>query len=416
MSSAARWCRLRDEVLGNVARAVEEGAAGASAIASPFKKNSLFVGGYVTDPVAVFLANGQPSTLHFDTSGRVLVSGVVTATHTEVDDNDVAPGHTVDEVLNINYIFDPVGGGTPNWMRQEGGVDNSPGPAFPQVSYIGGIVTDPLDVFVDGDTSGLHFDTSGRVLVSGVTTSTHTEVDDDDVAIGHTVDEVLAINYFVNRDGAPNNWRRWPGYVDDNDIPDGDVQPTVIPLNYLFAGAGGGDSWIRWGGGVENAVVPLEAKQPGFVGGLVTDPLDTFADDDASMLHFDTQGCLLTRNCEDDPFELALSQAAIAGGGTFTSAVVQQNALQAGSRGRTYLHGFVHYAGTASSVTVFVDISLDAGVTFISVGSFTVVSGVVTLLQDYSVSLGNRIRIRVVNNDAVNGTGTTNLAFYLTKN
>jgi hypothetical protein len=84
---------------------------------------------------------------------------------TDADDNSLVAGQTTLLSIDENYVFDPVSG---FWIRQQGGVDNAVGPATPQLGYVGGIVTDPEDVFADGDTSGLHFDTRGRLLTSVV--------------------------------------------------------------------------------------------------------------------------------------------------------------------------------------------------------------------------------------------------------
>lgn len=223
-----------------------------------------------------------------DTMGRLITvgGGGGGVGITDTDDNAIAPGQTTLLAIDENYVYDPVAG---DWIRLEGGVDNSPGPATPQVAFVGGVVTDPVDAFVDGDVSGLHFDLGGRLLVSG------------------------------------------------------------------------GSSL-----------------------------LEAFA-----------------------PFELANSQAPLAASGTFV-ATTQQNLATAGSGGRAMLHGFVHYAGVASDLTVTVSISLDAGATFIVIDTFTVVSGTPTVIRELSVALGNRVRVTVTNNDAASGTGTTNIGFYLT--
>jgi hypothetical protein len=84
---------------------------------------------------------------------------------TDTDDNSLAAGQTTLLSIDENYVFDSVAG---IWIRLQGGVDNAVGPAAPQVSFVGGIVTDPEDVFADGDTCGLHFDTRGRLLTSVV--------------------------------------------------------------------------------------------------------------------------------------------------------------------------------------------------------------------------------------------------------
>ena len=213
---------------------------------APASPQALFTGGVVEDtPVPGTYADGDVSVSHFDTAGRLLVSGVTTSAHTEMDDNDVAPGHTVDEVLNINYVFN----GT-SWIRLQGGVDNAVAPASSQGAFVGGVVTDPLEVFVDGDISLLHFDTSGRLL--------------------------------VNAEGVTD--------TDDNAISPGQTTGLGIELEYIFNGT----DWIRLQGGVDNAAAPA-SPQGAFVGGVVTEPFDIFVDGDVSLLHFDLSGRLLTK-------------------------------------------------------------------------------------------------------------------------
>jgi hypothetical protein len=80
---------------------------------------------------------------------------------TDTDDNSIASGQTTLLAIDLNYVFN----GT-NWIRLQGGVDNAVAPASPQGAFVAGVVTDPVDAFVDGDISLLHMDASGRLLTS----------------------------------------------------------------------------------------------------------------------------------------------------------------------------------------------------------------------------------------------------------
>jgi hypothetical protein len=51
-----------------------------------------------------------------------------------------------------------------NWGRLRGGIDNAVAVGNLRGAYVGGIVTDPVGVFVNGDVSLLHFDLNGRLL------------------------------------------------------------------------------------------------------------------------------------------------------------------------------------------------------------------------------------------------------------
>jgi hypothetical protein len=197
--------------------------------------------------------------------------------------------------------------------------------------------------------------------------------------------------------------------TDDNSIVPGQTTLLAIDENYVFDGT----NWIRWQGGTDATAAPA-TPQGGFTAGKVITTFPVFVAGNVAVDRFTVDGAKLEIPRTQEPFELTLSQAAIAASATFTSAVVQQNSLFAGSLGRTLLHGLVNYAGTASSLTVNVDISLDAGATFVTTDTVTVLSGMPTVIRNLSVALGNRVRIRVVNNDGANGSGTTNIAFYLT--
>lgn len=115
------------------------------------------------------------------------------------DDNSVAQGDTLLEVLNVPYINN----GTV-WIRAQGGTDNASAGTANQGAFAGGIVTSPVDAFADGDFSLLHFDTSGRLLTNA-TTSGVTDTDDDAIAASQVADLVINENY--GYDGS--NWRRF---------------------------------------------------------------------------------------------------------------------------------------------------------------------------------------------------------------
>lgn len=103
------------------------------------------------------------------------------------DDNAVAQGDTLLEVLNLPYVNNGTG-----WIRAQGGTDNASAGTANQGQFVGGIVTDPLDAFADGDFSLLHFDTNGRLLVNaeGVT-----DTDDDAIAAGQETSLGINLNY-----------------------------------------------------------------------------------------------------------------------------------------------------------------------------------------------------------------------------
>jgi hypothetical protein len=286
---------------------------------------------------------------------------------TDTDDNAVAAGQTTLLAIEENYIFN----GT-DWMRLYGGVDNAVAPAGPQQgAYIGGNVNAGLPAYTAGDFSVLNFDTSGRVLVSA--------------SISMVTD------------------------TDDNAIASGQVLDLIINENYMFNGT----DWIRVQGGVDNAAAPA-SPQGQFTANVAITSFPGFTDGDVAIPRANDEGATITIPRTQEPFEVALSQATIAASATFTSTVVQQNDFFVDSLGRTLLHGFVNYAGTASSATVSVDISVDGGGTFITTDTFTVLGGTPTVIRNLSVALGNRVRVRVTNNDGANTTGTTNIYFALT--
>lgn len=252
----------------------------------------------------------------------------------------------------------------------------------------------------------------GHALVSAATplpvTAGTQDTDDDSIATGQTTGLEISIGYFSNLDNA-SIWERITGRDDDNAIPSGDASQTTLAFGYVHNGV----DWIRQNGAANNAAAPA-APQGAFIAGIVRTSFDVFAAADAAVPQVTVDGAYLGIERTQEPFEVANSQAAIAAAGTFASASIQQNSLFAGSLGRTLLHGFVNYTGAATSLTISVQISLDAGVTFITTDTFTVVSGVATVIRELPVSLGTRVKISILNNDGASGTGVTNIGFYLT--
>lgn len=296
-----------------------------------------------------------------------------------------------------------------DWNRWEGGPDNAVAPAPGVGAFVGGTVTSPLDVFADGDVSLLHFDTSGRLhVVSTGGGAGVTDTDDDGIAVGQTTSLVIPIPYFSNLDNA-GIWERWTGRNDDNALPAADASPTTIGQDYIFDGT----NWIRQMGAASNAVAPA-SPQGAFTVGVVRTSFDVFAAGDAFVPQGTVDGAQLDILRTQEPYEMLLSQATIAAGATVDTGAHQQNSLFAGSLGRTVLQGMMHYDGAASSVSVNIQTSADAGVTWITLMSYLAISGTTLVIQNFSVAMGNRVRVQFVNNDGVNGTGTTNRAFYLT--
>lgn len=181
---------------------------------------------------------------------RVMVTptgAIVVATGgdiTETDDNDIAQGQMTGLEITIGYIND----GT-KWIRQQGGVDNTPAPAAPQGGFIAGVARAALPVYVDGDVVVPNFDLSGRLLV-------------DSEGVVET---------------------------DDNAIASGQISSLNIPLNYVFDGT----NWIRQMGGVDNT--PAAASPQGaFFAGIARLVLPTYADGDVVIPSCDENGRLLT--------------------------------------------------------------------------------------------------------------------------
>lgn len=398
------------------------------------------------------------------------------------EDNSISEGQFQPTEVGLTYVFNPT---VSDWVRLQGGTDNAVGPATPQIAFVGGIVTDPVDVFADGDVSALHFDTSGRLLISGsvIVTPFATTADDDAIASGATLEYLINLNYGFDgtdwrrenvRDatssiseslmhlltrsavsalntaagaGSQNEavWGRAPSAFEGVATGVGTALWTASVMLGTETGAGvyhllevrnadvdadftetlrgaltnsrlaiqDGSDWIIWQGAVNNAVAPA-APQGAFTVGLVRTSFDVFVAGDAYVPQGTVDGATIVIPRTQEPFEVATSQATIAAAGIFTSASIQQNSLFAGSLGRHNLQGFMHYAGTASSVTIAIQISLDSGATFITTDTFTVVSGTATVIRDLCIAMGNRLRIQITNNDGANSTGTTNIGFYLT--
>ena len=299
-------------------------------------------------------------------AGELIVSGGGGGVGiTDTDDNSLAAGQTTLLSINETYIFD----GTV-WIRQFGQIDNAVAPASPQGSYVGGNVNAGLPAYTAGDFSVLNFDLSGRLLVSA--------------SISMVTD------------------------TDDNAIASGQVLDLIIQENYIFNGS----VWMRQEGGVDDSAAPA-FPQGAFTAGKSTATFPALATGDAVVDRFTNDGAKITIPRTQQPFELLLSTATLAASGTIAG-TTQQNDFFLGSLGRTLLAGFVNYAGTASSVTAIVEISVDGGGSFITVDTFTVLSGTPAVIRNLSVALGNRVRVTVTNNDGANSTGTTNIGFYLT--
>lgn len=161
----------------------------------------------------------------------------------ELDDNDIAQGQTTGFEITIGYIND----GT-KWIRQQGGVDNTPAPASPQGGFGAGVVRAALPVYADGDVSLFNFNTSGQLMV-----------DAEGITEG-----------------------------DDNSIASGQTSSLNIPLNYVFNGT----DWIRQMGGVDNA--PAAGSPQGtFIAGVARAALPVYADGDVVIPAFDTSGRLI---------------------------------------------------------------------------------------------------------------------------
>lgn len=163
----------------------------------------------------------------------------------ELDDNDIAQGQSTGFEITIGYIND----GT-KWIRQQGGVDNTPAPASPQGGFSAGVVRAALPVYADGDVSLFNFNTSGQLMV-----------DAEGITEG-----------------------------DDNSIAPGQTSSLNIPLNYIYNGT----DWIRQMGGVDNAPAAV-SPQGSFIAGISrTGVLPIYADGDVVIPSCDVNGRLLT--------------------------------------------------------------------------------------------------------------------------
>jgi len=118
------------------------------------------------------------------------------------EDNTWAQGLAMAFVANLGYINN----GT-TWIRWHGGVDNAAAVASPQGAFAAGVVTDPVDVFVDGDVSLLHFDLSGRLLTTATSTPFATTADDNAIPVGATLEYSIDLEYGWDVVGA-TDWVR----------------------------------------------------------------------------------------------------------------------------------------------------------------------------------------------------------------
>lgn len=224
--------------------------------------------------------------------------------------------------------------------------------------------------------------------------ATHTQDDDDAAASGHTIDEVLPLNYGFDASLAdPSLWIREQIWKDDT-APHADQLPlrgvgafgTVVPLLGFPTGVG-----LLGGGNMANYLLSQER-------------------------------ILFTTDRNNEPFEILNSQADIDPSDSVASAAITVNTIlgpgAANSLGRTVLHGSAFYTGgapPASGLTVTVDVSYDSFATFVTVDSFSVVEGTPTVIRDLSMALAPQIRVTVTNDDAVNGATGVNIGFYLTQ-
>jgi hypothetical protein len=348
--------------------------------------------------------------------------------------------------LPLNYFYEELDG---EWHRINGGTDNAVLSAPIRGLSVGGLVTDPLQTFANGDFSLFHFDTNGRLLTNmeGLV-----EDDDDAIAAGQTTGLGLTLPYYYNRDtsqwerqagrndddsvptasGTPSVlnipyfsnldntgiWERWTGRTDDDTLPAGDASPTILNLLHGFDTVN--NNWRRVTAIEDNDSIggpPLPAGV--MTEGMTMSGFPSFAASDACVDRFTIEGAKIATLREQEPYEIAaVSDASgIASGTTLVIAsAIQQNDFFLGSHGRTVLNGMFNYAGAASSVTLQVQISTNGGGTFFTVDSFTVNSGTPSVIRDLSVAMGNRVRLRAINNDAGNTTGQTDYGFYLTSN
>ncbi len=126
-------------------------------------------------------------------------------------------------------------------------------------------------------------------------------------------------------------------------------------------------------------------------------------------------GALVVANRQDAPAIVGTTQASIAASGSFVLGPEKTQNFWADTCGLYNLSLLVHYAGTASSVTALVEVSLDSGATWVAIRSYTVLSGVALVVESLRVPFGDNVRVTLTNNDGANATGVTNAQAVLTK-
>jgi len=243
------------------------------------------------------------------------VTATITPFATTADDNNITAGATLEYLINLEYVYYGVGG--TDWLRLMGAVHDSPAQAAAtiQFAHVGGFVTTAELTLAVADGSVQSFNTQGRLRAVLYTTAEDGSID----AGASPLTYESNLNYFYNRDTAsPDVWNRWLGGSEDNTWPLALAMPFVANLNMVATGA----AWIRWHGGVDNAVAVASA-QGGFVGGIVTDPVDVFVDGDVSLLHFDLNGRLLiSGSVTVTPFATTADDNAIPVGATLEYGII----------------------------------------------------------------------------------------------
>ena len=87
-----------------------------------------------------------------------------------------------------------------NWGRLRGGIDNAVAAGNLRGAYVGGVVTDPVGVFANGDVSLLHFDVNGRLLTTAVAVippGTFAQGDFDSIAANEAIVTALWVRSAV---------------------------------------------------------------------------------------------------------------------------------------------------------------------------------------------------------------------------
>jgi len=138
-----------------------------------------------------------------------------------------------------------------NWGRLRGGIDNAVAAGNLRGMYVGGIVTEPADVFVDGDVSLLHFDLQGRLQVTS-----------SDVQPGETIaspaDIPVGVGATVPLPVIPAGTRRMTVQVTGGD------GTSRIRVREVGGAAGRGRLLLMYGstvyGGVDGALAALEVQ------------------------------------------------------------------------------------------------------------------------------------------------------------